>query len=196
MPHIVEWAVMYLKSSLSQEWMEWSVYSLLERRHLYNISFSICGCSSLFLQSHSCKCDAIICRQTQPGQTALKAFCPLYFCFVSPSFLENSSMWEYQQQQPWELGGITSALYQTIIAVWEASNKPARAGTSGHKDEMAASCLKIVQIISSTHILIEAVVAMETHPPSPFHRVCPEKGTFPSNRAAQNTNPKSDSEAS
>lgn len=37
---------------------------------------------------------------------------------------------------------------------------------TGHKDETAAPCLKIAQIISSTHVSIEAAVAMETHPPS------------------------------
>lgn len=70
------------------EWTEASTCCLSDDT-FYNISLPICGRSGLFLLSRSCRRDAIVRRQTQPGQTAPKAFC-------LPLVHESFSVREYQ----------------------------------------------------------------------------------------------------
>lgn len=143
-----------------------------------SVSFPISRCGGLSpLLSRSCKRDVIICRQTQPRQTALKAFC------LSLSLPRFSPL-------PWVFlhGGvsITAALRARRNHLGSLSNRYSRLGgvarswhrCTGHKDETAAlSCLKIVRIISSTHVSIEAAVAVETRPP-PSSSSSNETGNF------------------
>lgn len=159
MSRVAEWAVMYLKSSLN-EWSEASARCLNDDT-FYNISLPISGHGGLFLPSRSCKRDAIICRQTGKLPWKPSVSLSLFSLFL---FLRVGVSITAALRAQWNHLGSLSNPYSCLGGVSQTGESWRRC--TGHKDETAAPCLKIAQIISSTHVSIEAAVAMETHPPS------------------------------
>lgn len=166
---------------------EWSVCSLLERRHLLQHFSSNQRVRRPFPPSRSCKCDAIICRQTGKLPWKPSVFLSLFFSspFLSWEFLcVGVSITAALRARRNHLGSLSNP-YSCLGGVSQTVQSWRRC--TGHKDKTAAPCLKIVQIISSTHVSIEAAVAMETHPPSASSSTT-KRETFPPNWAAQSTN--------
>lgn len=93
------------------------------------------------------KCDAIICRQTQRRQPALKAFCPSSISLHFSSFrippwssINNSSLKSS--------GGITSALYQNCYSCQGGVSQIGRELAPVHRSKRQ----KQQQIIPFTHV--------------------------------------------
>lgn len=155
--------------------MEWSVCSLLQRRHLLQHFSSNQRVRRPFSSRHA-PVNVMLssAAKHKPGKVPWKPpVLPWEFLHVGVSVTAAL------RARRNHLGSL-SKRYSRLGGVSQIGRD---AGT-GHEDETAASCLEITQIISSTHISIEAAVAMETHPPSPSSSST-ERETFPSNWAAQ-----------